>query len=141
MQASIRRNLFSTFPGVFRPLSTDAERSSTSRLVPQPFSQMLSTDTRLQLQDIADRISRHEEISLKEISLIQKWSDHNRHAYEILQKARRRAISGEPEPGSLDELIDGMNLGFADPSSHLVGPQSPDDLANFFRAPPWLRHD
>jgi hypothetical protein len=83
---------------------------------------MLSTDTRLQLQTIADRISRNDEVSFEEISLIQKWSDHNRHAYEILQKARRRAISGEPEPGSLDELIDGMNLGFADPSSHLVGP-------------------
>jgi hypothetical protein len=94
---------------------------------------MLSTDTRLQLQDIADRISRHEEISLKEISLIQKWSDHNRHAYEILQKARRRAISGEPEPGSLDELIDGMNLGFADPSSHLVGPPIPRRSCKLFQ--------
>lgn len=102
---------------------------------------MLSTDTRVKLQDIAERISINEEVSFEEVSLIQKWSNHNRHAYELLQRARRRAVMGEPEPGSLDELIDGMNLGFADPSSHLVGPQSPDDLANFFRAPGWLRND
>ncbi len=102
---------------------------------------MLSTNTRLRLVIIADKISKSEEVSFEEATFIQKWANHNRHAYEILQKARRRAISGEPEPGSLDDLIDGMNLGFADPSSHLTGPQSPDDLANFFKAPPWLKND
>jgi hypothetical protein len=102
---------------------------------------MLSPNTRLRLENIADRISKNEEVSFEEVSFIQKWANHNRHAYEILQKARRRAMSGEPEPGSLDDLIDAMNLGFADPSSHLIGPQSPDDLANFFKAPPWLKND
>jgi hypothetical protein len=102
---------------------------------------MLSPNIRLRLENIADRISKNEEVSFEEVSFIQKWANHNRHAYEILQKARRRSISGEPEPGSLDDLIDGMNLGFADPSSHLIGPQSPDDLANFFKAPPWLKND
>ena len=48
---------------------------------------------------------------------------------------------GEPEPGSLDDLIDGMNLGFADPSSHLIGPQSPNDLANFFQSTTVAQND
>lgn len=100
---------------------------------------MLSADTRIRIENIAKRIAEGIEVSLDEMTFIQKWATHNRHAYEMLQKARRRAITGKPKPGSIDELIDGMNLGFADPSEHLIGPQSPEDLADFFRAPPWLR--
>ena len=55
---------------------------------------MLSTNTRLRLVIIADKISKSEEVSFEEAAFIQKWASHNRHAYEILQKARRRAISG-----------------------------------------------
>jgi hypothetical protein len=76
---------------------------------------MISPQTRVRLEDIASRIATGEEVSFEEASFIQKWATHNRHAYEILEKARRRAISGEPEPGSMNELVDGMNLGFSDP--------------------------
>ena len=106
-----------------------------------PHPNMVSAQTRLRLEDIAARIATGEEVSFEEASFIQKWATHNRHAYEILERARRMAISGKPKPGSMDELIDGMNLGFSDPGRHLIGPQSPDDLSNFFKAPPWLRHD
>ena len=102
---------------------------------------MISPSVRLRLLEIAHKIQTSEEVSFEEMTFIQKWADHNRHAYEILQAARRKAIQGEPEPGSIDHLVEGMNLGFPDPSSHLIGPQSPDDLANFFKAPPWMRHD
>ena len=71
---------------------------------------MLSTDVRLRLEFIADRIANHGEVSLEEMKLIQKWADHNRTAAEILRRARREAIQGKPEPGSLDELMNGLDL-------------------------------
>lgn len=102
---------------------------------------MLSTQIRLKLEAIASKIAKHEEVSLEEMTLIQKWANTNRSAYEILQKARRRAINGEPEPESLDGFMDAMNLGFPDPSQHLTNQSDIDDLENFFKAPPWTKRD
>ena len=94
---------------------------------------MLSTKTRLRLEDIAARIAGGLNVTLEEMQWSQKWADHNRSAATILRTARRRAINGEPAAGSMDELIEGMDLGFEDPADHLVGPQDPVDLANWFK--------
>ena len=85
---------------------------------------MLSTNTRLKLEDIAARIAGGLNVSLDEMTFIQKWADHNQSAATILRKARRRALTGEPEKGSIDELMDGLDLGDPDPSNHLIGPQN-----------------
>jgi hypothetical protein len=61
-----------------------------------------------------------------------------------MRKARRRAITGEPEKGTIDELMDGLDLGDPDPSNHLIGPQNPVDLANWFKrddSDDWRQHD
>jgi hypothetical protein len=105
---------------------------------------MLSTTTRLKLEDIAARIAGGLNVSFEEMQWAQKWADHNGSAAAIMRKARRRAINGEPEQGSIDELMDGMDLGFPDPSDHLIGPQSPIDLANWFKqdkSDDWRQHD
>lgn len=102
---------------------------------------MLSTKTRLRLQAIADKIANHEEVSFTEMQWAQKLADHNRSAYSILRTARRLSINGKPEKDSLDELITGLDLGDPDPSTHLVGPQDPDTLAQWFKAPKWLKND
>jgi hypothetical protein len=102
---------------------------------------MLSTETRLRLQTIADKIARNEEVSFAEMEWAQKWADHNRSAHSILRTARRLAINGDPEKDSIDELITGMDLGDPDPSTHITGPQSPDIWADWFKAPPWLKND
>jgi hypothetical protein len=105
---------------------------------------MLSTETRLRLENIAKRIERGEEVSLTEMQWATKWGDHNRSAASILSKARRVAVQGVAERGSLDELLQGLDLGSPDPSDHLVGPQTPDALAEWFRkkdSDDWLRHD
>jgi len=94
---------------------------------------MLSTETRLRLEDIAARIAGGLNVTLAEMQWATKWAEHNRSAAGILRKARRRAISGEPEEGSLDELLDGLDLGDPDPQNHLIGPQSPVDLAEWFK--------
>lgn len=102
---------------------------------------MLSTETRKRLQTIAEKIANHQEVSFEEMQWAQKWADHNRSAHSILRTARRKAINGTPEPGSLDELIMGMDLGDPDPSTHLSGAQDPTTLAEWFKAPKWLRND
>jgi hypothetical protein len=105
---------------------------------------MLSTATRLRLQEIADRISSHEPVSFEEMMLIQKHADHNTSAAEILRKARRKAMLGKESEGSLDSFLADMDLGFEDPSDHLTGPQDPEDLLNWFKRKPtddWRRRD
>lgn len=105
---------------------------------------MLSTETRLKLEFIADRIANGGSVSLEEMQWAQKWADHNRSAAGILRKARRRAFSGEPEKGTIDELIDGMDLGDPDPGNHLIRPQSPEDLYNWFKredSEDWRQYD
>lgn len=97
---------------------------------------MLSTDVRLRLEFIAERIANHGEVSLADMTFIQKWADHNQSAASILRKARRTAIQGKSESGSLDEFMNAMDLGDPDPSNHLIGPQNPEDLYNWFRRRP-----
>jgi hypothetical protein len=94
---------------------------------------MLSTQTRLRLEDIANRIKKGESVSFEEMTWAQKWSDHNRSAARILSQARRAAIQGEPESGSLDELLQDLDLGDPDPSNHLIGPQDPETLGEWFK--------
>lgn len=96
---------------------------------------MLSTDTRLRLEAIAERIKNKQEVSLEEMTFIQKWADHNRAAARILNQARRESIQGKPEAGSLDEFLNDLDLGDPDPSNHLIGPQDPIDLARWFTKP------
>jgi hypothetical protein len=93
---------------------------------------MLSTQTRLRLQEIAGKIERGDEVSLDEMIWAEKWSKSNRSAAEIIRKARRISIQGKGDPGSLDEFLQTMDLGNADPSTHHVGPMTPDELADFF---------
>jgi hypothetical protein len=102
---------------------------------------MLSTETRLRIEKIARKIAYGEEVTFEEMQWAQKWADHNRSAYSIMRTARRISISGLPKKDSLDELITGMDLGDPDPSTHLIGPQDPDTLAEWFKAPPWLKRD
>ena len=106
---------------------------------------MISTETRLKLEDIAARIAGGLDVSLAEMQWATKWSQANRSAAAIMRKARRRAIQGEPVAGSLDAFMEDMDLGFEDPSDHLQGPQNPVDLANWFKRgdsdSDWRQHD
>lgn len=87
---------------------------------------MLSTETRLRLEEIALKIQNHEEVSLSEMIWAEKWSKVNRSAASILSKARRISIQGEAHPDSLDGFLQAMDLGNSDPSTHLIGPQDND---------------
>lgn len=94
---------------------------------------MISTKIRMQLEEICNRIETNKEVSFSEMVLIEKWAKANRSVYDMLQRSRRRAVNGSVVTGSLDEFLDQMNLGNPDPSTHITGNSSVDDLANFFR--------
>ena len=93
---------------------------------------MLSTQTRLRLEEIAGKIERGEEVSLDEMIWATKWEKANRSAATIMRTSRRRVITGETHPESLEYFIEKMDLGFENPSDHKIGPMSPDELADFF---------
>jgi hypothetical protein len=94
---------------------------------------MLSTQTRIKLEDIAARIAGGLNVSLEEMTFIQKWANANRSAAAILRKARRRALNGKPEEGSLDEFMEAMDLGDPDPQTHLTSDSTAEDIYNFFK--------
>ena len=94
---------------------------------------MISTKIRIQLEEICNRIETNKEVSFSEMVLIEKWAKANRSVYDMLQRSRRRAVNGSFVTGSLDEFLDQMNLGNPDPSTHITGNSSVDDLADFFR--------
>ena len=102
---------------------------------------MLSTETRLKVECLCARIERGEPVSFADMSWLQKWAKSNRTVHEMVSRARRRAATGPVDPESMDGLLDGLNLGNPDPSSHITSASSIDDLIDFFRPPDWLQRD
>jgi len=103
---------------------------------------MLSTETRLKVEFLCDRIEKGQPIPLVDMAWLQKWADRHRTVNEMVNKARRRAISGGSAPdGSMDAFLDDLNIGDPDPSNHLTGESSIDDFVSFFKSPNWMRRD
>jgi hypothetical protein len=95
---------------------------------------VISTKIRLQLEEICQKIELGEYVSFPDMRLIQKYAEVNRTVYDMLQRARRRSIQGPMAEGGLDEFLDQMNIGNPDPSTHITGESSIDDLADFFKS-------
>jgi len=93
---------------------------------------MLSTNTRLRVELICERISNGAPVELADMAWVQKWASRNPTVDSMLRKARRTAMQGDLPPGGLDEFCNAMDIGEPDPSDHLVGPQDPLTLAEWF---------
>ena len=93
---------------------------------------MLSHNYRVRLEEICERIAKHEEVSLNDIILADKLAAHNRSAATILRQARRRAANPNMQEGSLDDFMNALDLGDPDPSNHRTGFNGADDIADFF---------
>jgi hypothetical protein len=102
---------------------------------------MLSTQTRLKVESLCKRIENGEPVELRDMTWLTKWAKSNRSVHDMVNRARRRAVTGLPEAGSLDELLDCLNIGDPDPANHLDSSSSIDDLASFFKSPDWMRRD
>jgi hypothetical protein len=93
---------------------------------------MLSTQYRLRLEAICNKIAMHEEVSLEDMIWAEKLAKSNRSAATILRQARRRASNPNMQEGSLDDFMNALDLGDPDPSNHRTGFNGADDIIDFF---------
>lgn len=101
---------------------------------------MLSTDSRLRAEFICERISKNASVDLKDMTWLQKLAARNPTVDSMLRKARRLGINGPMNPDSLAGFCNSMDIGEPDPSDHLVGPQDPVTLAEWFSSrQKWFR--
>tara|TARA_B100000579_G_scaffold254100_2_gene209069 strand:+ start:3074 stop:3376 length:303 start_codon:yes stop_codon:yes gene_type:complete len=98
---------------------------------------MLTTSSRLRIQEILTRLSIGKEVTLEERIYINKYASKNQNVYIWLRKASRmqqKKIDHDP----IDTLINGLDLCSSDPQS-TYNPDR-DDIGEWFSgAPSWIR--
>lgn len=72
---------------------------------------MLSTQYRLRLEAICNKIVSGEEVSLEEMIWAEKLAKVNRTAAKFLRQARRRAENPDMQEGDLDDFLNQLDLG------------------------------
>lgn len=93
---------------------------------------MLSTAMRLKVEFICERIAQGAPVEFTDMTWIQKLADRNPTVATALRKARRSAINIDSPKDGLDAFMADLDIGDPDPSNHLVGPQDPTTLAEWF---------
>ena len=98
---------------------------------------MLTTSTRIRIQEILTRIAKGKEVTLEERIYINKYASRNQNVSAWLRKAshlQRNRINSNP----IDDLLNGLDLCSSDP--HSTYNQDQDDLGEWFSgAPSWIR--
>ena len=98
---------------------------------------MLTTSSRLRIQEILSRLALGNQVTLEERIYINKYATKNQNVSTWLRKAssiqRNKNISNP-----IDELLNGLNLCSEEPHSTYNPDQ--DDLGEWFSgAPSWIR--
>lgn len=93
---------------------------------------MLSTQYRLRLEYICNRIANHEEVKLEDMIWAEKLAKSNRSAATILRQARRRASNPDMQEGGMDDFLNQLDLGNPDPSMYKRRFDGVDDILDFF---------
>ena len=104
---------------------------------------MLSTEYRLRLEFICQRIATNQEVALDEMIWANKLAKANRSAGEMLRRARRQSRNDIQE-GGIDDFLNRMDLGDPDPSNHISGFGSADEISDWFhheKTDDWRQHD
>jgi hypothetical protein len=95
---------------------------------------MLSTQYRLRLEEICNKIILHEEVSLEDMIWAEKLAKANRSAATILRQARRKAENPNMKEGDLDDFMNQLDLGgLGHERFGLRGFDSPEDLHDWFK--------
>ena len=98
---------------------------------------MLSTSSRLRIQEILGRLAMGEEVTLEERIYINKYATKNQNVSTWLRKAtrmQRKKHTSNP----IDQLLNGLDLCSSDP--HSTYNPDHDDLGEWFSgAPSWIR--
>ena len=95
---------------------------------------MLSTQYRLRLEEICDKIVKGESVELSEMIWAEKLAKANRSAATILRQARRRAENPDMVEGDLDDFMNQLDIGgLGHERFGRRGFDSPDDLHDWFK--------
>ena len=98
---------------------------------------MLTTSSRLRIQEILTRIAKGDQVTLQERIYINKYAEKNQNVSNWLRKAsliQRKDLLSDP----IDKLLNGLNLCSEEP--HSTFDPSNDDLGEWFSgAPSWVR--
>ena len=93
---------------------------------------MLSTQYRLRLEAICEKIVLHEEVSLEDMIWAEKLAKANRSAGTMLRQARRRAEN--PEMDAMDDFLNQMDIGgLGHERFGRRGFENPDELHDWFK--------
>jgi hypothetical protein len=93
---------------------------------------MLSTQYRLRLEAICEKIVLHEEVSLEDMIWAEKLAKSNRSAATILRQARRK--SENPNMDDMDDFMNQLDIGgLGHERFGRRGFDSPDDLHDWFK--------
>ena len=94
---------------------------------------MLSTQYRLRLEAICQRIALHEEVSLEDMIWAEKLAKANRSAATILRQARRKAENPDMQEGDMDDFLNQLDIGGTGFDRFgKRGFNSVDDMADWF---------
>ncbi len=98
---------------------------------------MLTTSSRLRIQEILQRLALGNEVTLEERIYINKYASRDQNVSAWLHKAsniQRNKLRSNP----IDELLNGLDLCSSDP--HSTFNEDQDDLGEWFSgAPSWIR--
>jgi hypothetical protein len=95
---------------------------------------MLSTQYRLKLEKICNKIVNGNEVLLEEMIWCEKLSKSNQSAASILRKARRKASNPDMTEDNLDGFLNSLDLGPVDPNDKGIQRfNSPDEIVDFFK--------
>ncbi len=98
---------------------------------------MLTTSSRLRIQEILTRLSMGNQVTLEERIYINKYATKNQNVSSWLRKASRMQRN-QPISNPIDELLHGLDLTSEEPHSTYNPDQ--DDLGEWFSgAPSWIR--
>ena len=97
---------------------------------------MLTNSTKKRIQEILNRISNNQVISIEERLYLQRLADKDQTVASWLHQARRKQQNPHNNSG-IDGLLGDLSLGAIDPDDSYL-PRK-DDLGDWFRgAPSWL---
>ena len=98
---------------------------------------MLTTTSRLRIQEILTRLSVGKQVTLEERIYINKYATRNQNVSSWLRKASRIQRQ-EKINNQIDELLNGLDLSADEP--HVTYNPDHDDLGEWFSgAPSWIR--
>lgn len=106
---------------------------------------MLSTQYRLRVEAICEKIVKGESVELSEMIWVEKLAKANRSAATLLRQARRKAANPDMQEGGLDDFMNALDLGgIGHESKGISGFNTVDDIVDFFtedRPDDWRTRD